>query len=241
MKAMYLDCFSGISGNMFLGALLDAGVPLDYLKTELSKLQVGGYKLEVERVSKRGIASCHVDVAMRRWFQPKRNLSQIVNLIEQSILPMNVKEQSIAVFRRLGAAEAKVHGMELEKVHFHEVGAVDAIVDIVGVMIGLDYLGVERIYASELHVGKGFVKCSHGIMPIPAPATAELLQQVPFYSTDIKGELVTPTGAALVTSLAEDFGPIPRAFRSQSVAYGAGTMNLEIANVLRIYMGSYDD
>jgi len=239
MKAIYLDCFSGISGNMFLGALLDAGVPQEYLNNELNKLPVGGYKLSVSRVSKLGIASCHVDVKMRRWFQPNRNLGKIIGIINDSELPAKVKEMAIAAFTRLGTAEAKVHGTTLEKVHFHEVGAVDAIVDIVGTMIGLDYLGIETVFASELHVGKGFVKCSHGRMPIPAPATAELLQNVPFYSADVTGELVTPTGAALVTTLAESFGPIPKQFRSQTVAYGAGTMNLPIANVLRMYVGTY--
>lgn len=237
MKAIYLDCFAGISGNMFLGALLDGGVPLEYLTTELNKLPVSGYKVVVDKVSKRGISACHVDVKMRKWFQPSRNLGDITGIIHKSELSSKVKEQAIAVFNRLAVAEAKVHGMSLDKVHFHEVGAVDAIVDIVGTVIGLEYLEIETVYASSLHVGTGFVKCSHGKMPIPAPATAELLTGVPFYSTDVVGELVTPTGAALVTGLAAGFGHMPIQFKSERIAYGAGTMNLDIANVLRMYIG----
>ncbi len=237
MKAIYLDCFSGISGNMFIGALLDAGLPLAYLEYGLKKLPVANYKLQVERAAKCGVSACHFDVKVRQWFQPSRNLNDIVTIIDDSELSDRVKNGAKKAFSRLAEAEAKVHGSTLDQVHFHEVGAVDAIVDVVGTMLGLEYFGIERVYASSLHVGSGFVKCSHGRMPVPAPATAELLKGVPFYSTEIKGELVTPTGAALATTLAESFGRMPPSFRAETIAYGAGTMDLEIANVLRVYVG----
>ena len=238
MRAIYFDCFSGISGNMVLGAFLDAGMPLEYLQQELNKLAVSGYKLEAKKVSKQGISAYHVDVKMRKWFQPSRNLHDIIKIIQDSTFSDQVKQGAIKIFTRLGEAEAKVHGVGLEKVHFHEVGAVDAIVDIVGAMIGIEYFGIEAVYVSALHVGSGFVKCSHGRMPVPAPATAELLKGVPFYSADITGELVTPTGAAIVTTLGSKFGPMPEDFRADRIAYGAGTMNLDIANVVRIYLGT---
>jgi len=238
MRAIYFDAFSGISGNMVLGAFLDAGMPIDYLKQELSKLPVSGYRLEVKKVSKQGISAYHVDVSFRKWFQPSRNLKKIIKIIDESLFSDKVKQGAKDIFTNLAEAEAKVHGVSLDKVHFHEVGAVDAIVDIVGAMIGLEYLGVDVILASPLHVGSGFVKCSHGRMPVPAPATAELLKGVPFYSTDIVGELVTPTGAAIVSTLCKSFGPMPPDFRTEQIAYGAGTKNLEIANVLRVYIGS---
>lgn len=240
MAAIYLDCFSGISGNMLLGAFLDAGMPVEYLKKELGKLSLSGYKLEVKRVSKQGISAYHVDVATTKWFQPSRNLNDIIKIIEKSDFSVTVKEGAIRVFTRLGEAEAKVHGVGIEKVHFHEVGAVDAIVDITGAMIGMEYFQIDTVYVSPLHVGSGFVKCSHGRMPIPTPATAELLKGVPFYSTGVVGELVTPTGAAIVTTLGSSFGAMPTGFRSEKVAYGAGTMDLDIANVLRLYLGSVE-
>ncbi|HEY3425958.1 MAG TPA: nickel pincer cofactor biosynthesis protein LarC [Negativicutes bacterium] len=237
MKAVYLDCFSGISGNMMLGALLDAGMPLAYLQAELQKMPVGGYRLLSERTIKKGISSYHVDVKITKWFERSRNLYDILDIINESQLTEYVKEGAKRIFTRLAEAEAKVHGVSIEKVHFHEVGAVDSIVDIVGTMIGLDFLGIEKVYVSDLHVGKGFVKCSHGRMPVPAPATAELLKNVPFYTTDVIGELVTPTGAAIATTLAETFGSMPAEFRTENIAYGAGTMDLDIANVLRMYVG----
>lgn len=238
MRAIYLDCFSGISGNMILGAFLDAGMPIEHLEQELSKLAVSGYKLKVSKVSKQGISAYHVDVAVTKWFQPSRKLKDITKIINESTFSEKVKQGAKDIFNRLAAAEAKVHGTDLEKIHFHEVGAVDAIVDIVGAMIGMEYFQIEVVYVSSLHVGSGFVKCSHGRMPIPAPATAELLKGVSFYATAVTGELVTPTGAAIATTLGANFGQMPPDFRAEQVAYGAGTMNLDIANVLRIYLGT---
>lgn len=238
MKAIYLDCFSGISGNMMIGAMLDAGLPFDYLCSELEKLAVKSYKLIDKDVSKRGIRARYFNVEARQWFQPSRNLHDIHKIINESSLTDTVKATAIRIFNHLGAAEAKVHGVPESKIHFHEVGAIDSIIDIVGIAIGLEYLGIQRIYTSALHVGSGYVKCSHGRMPVPAPATAELLKGIPFYSEDIKGELVTPTGAAVVACLAEASGPVPKGFTVQQVAYGAGSRELEIPNVVRLYVGT---
>ena len=236
-RAIYLDCFSGISGNMFLGALLDAGVPLSYLESELAKLDVTGYELVTKEVSKKGIRATYMEVKNKSWFQPSRNLNDIQAILYESSLSDRVKTNAKDTFCRLADAEAKVHGVPVTKIHFHEVGAVDAIVDVVGTMIGLEYLDVQLVIASALHVGSGYVKCSHGRMPVPAPATAELLVGRPFYSTDIVGELVTPTGAALVTTLSESFGPMPKSFQTKKIAYGAGTKECEIPNLLRLYVG----
>lgn len=241
MRAIYFDCFSGISGNMVLGAYLDAGMPVEHLRQELRKLPVSGYKLEVKNVNKQGISAHHVDVKMSAWFQPSRNLRDIVKIIDESTLTDKVKQGALQIFTRLAEAEAKVHGVNMDKVHFHEVGAVDAIVDIVGAMVGLEYFEIDKVYSSALHVGSGFVKCSHGQMPVPAPATAELLRGVPFYSNEVVGELVTPTGAAIVTTLADKFGSKPENFQSSQIAYGAGTKNLANANVLRMYIGTIEE
>ena len=222
---------------MFLGALLDAGVPLPYFKSELAKLNISGYELVAEEVTKKGIRATYMEVKTKTWFQPSRNLNDILTLLSESSLPDRVTMNAKNTFCRLADAEAKVHGVPVAQIHFHEVGAVDAIVDVVGTMIGLEYLGVQTVMSSGLHVGSGFVKCSHGRMPVPAPATAELIAGYPFYSTDIVGELVTPTGAALVTTLAKSFGPMPKSFQAQKVAYGAGKKELDIPNVLRLYIG----
>lgn len=240
MRVIYLDCFSGISGNMMIGALLDAGLPIDYLQAELNKLPIKSYKLIDKAVVKKGIKARYFNVEAWQWFQPSRNLHDINKIIDESGLADTVQTRAKAIFQRLAAAEAKVHGVPETKIHFHEVGAVDSIIDIVGTVIGLEYLGIERIFSSELHVGSGFVKCAHGLMPVPAPATAELLKNIPFYSDKIKGELVTPTGAAVVACLSEAYGPLPKGFRVEQVAYGAGSMDLDIPNVLRLYAGELE-
>lgn len=238
MTIAYLDCFSGISGNMMVGALLDAGMPLEYLAAELKKLSLSSYKLIDKEVAKHGIRARYFNVDVSKWFQPARNFNDIREIIENSLLSEPVKQRSLAVFSRLAAAEAKVHGVSVDKVHFHEVGAIDSIVDIVGTAIGLEYLGIEEIYASALHVGAGYIKCSHGLMPVPAPATAELLTGIPFYAGDIRKELVTPTGAAIVATLAKGFGSPPAYFITRKVCYGAGSRDIDIPNVLRLYLGA---
>jgi len=242
MKTIYLDCFSGISGNMMIGALLDAGLPFEYLQAQISKLPISSYRLMTKQVTKQGISARYFNVELKRsWFQKSRNLYHVREIIHKSSLPESVKNGAIAVFSTLAEAEAKVHGMPIDKVHFHEVGAVDCIIDIVGTFIGLEFLGVKSVHASPLHVGGGFVKCQHGRMPVPAPATAELLKGIPFYTGDIKRELVTPTGAAIVAHLAKSFGPVSQQLKIGRIAYGAGSMDLEIPNVLRIYLGDLEE
>lgn len=250
MKAIYLDCFAGISGNMLLGAFLDGGVPEAHLRQELRKLGMDQeFSLTVSQVKKQGMQALYVDVQLlhdhmdvheHQAHAHHRHLEDILCLIENSQLSARAKEVSAAIFRKLAAAEAKVHGTTVDKVHFHEVGAVDSIVDIVGAAICLDYLNIEKIFISRLNVGSGFVRCAHGIMPVPAPATAELLRGIPFYAMHAQKELVTPTGAAIAAALGENGASgMPEGFVCAQIAYGAGTWDLEIPNVLRVYFGEF--
>jgi uncharacterized protein (TIGR00299 family) protein len=241
VRTLYLDCFSGISGNMLLGALIDLGLPEDYLRGELAKLPVDGYDLIIKKVEKQGIAATYLDVKTGFFGRRHRHLPDINTLIDDSGLPAAVKDEAKKVFLRLAEAEAKVHGTTVDKVHFHEVGAVDTIVDIVGTVLGLHWLGVERVYTSKLRTGSGFVKCSHGRMPIPAPATAELLCGIPWEHGDIAKELVTPTGAVLVASFAAAAAGPPAGFISDAIGYGAGSWDLETPNVLRAILGRLAD
>jgi pyridinium-3,5-bisthiocarboxylic acid mononucleotide nickel chelatase len=339
MKIAYFDCFSGASGDMILGALLDAGLKPDFLRRELSKLRLREFELRIAKTVKSGIAATKFDVVLLpdggtepgadrnprpetagsgrdhdhshanadgrdraeevgrprhhghdhaeghghshdhdHGHEPEpghdhghdhghgwergcdgdavvpagegaasgsaagglshshRGLGDIVRIIDASGLSAAVKEKSKAVFRRLAAAEAKVHGCGVDEIHFHEVGAVDAIVDIVGAVIGLEALGVSEIHASPLHLGSGFVDCAHGRLPVPPPAVTELLAGVPCYSTDVAGELVTPTGAAILSTLAKSFGPFPSMTVGRT-GYGAGFKDLPIPNVLRLTLG----
>lgn len=235
MKIAYLDCFSGISGDMTLGALVDAGLDFKLLQRDLAGLVLDEYELYEEKVVKQGITGTKVHVLSLEG-HVHRHLRDIQDIINRSSLPDEVKEKSIQVFIQLAEAEAKVHGTSVDHVHFHEVGAVDAIVDIVGAAIGFWRLGIEKVYASPVHTGTGFVKAAHGVMPVPAPATLELLRGVPVYAQDIRQELVTPTGAAILTTYCQDFGPMPE-FKVERVGYGAGERNLEIPNMLRITLG----
>lgn len=236
MRTLYLDCFAGVSGNMFLGALIDLGLPEACLREELAKLPVNGYDLIVRRVEKQGISASYVNVKNGNHHH-HRHLPEINKIIDGAPLSQTVKANSKKVFWRLAEAEAKVHGTTVEHIHFHEVGAVDAIIDIVGTVFGLDYLGIEHIYTSKLVTGTGYVKCSHGRMPVPAPATVELLTGIPHETGDIAKELVTPTGAALVAALSQGHGPMPKKFISEAVGYGAGTWDLVIPNVVRAVLG----
>jgi uncharacterized protein (TIGR00299 family) protein len=234
----YFDCFSGISGNMVLGALLDAGLELERLEAELACMPISGYKLKVETVKRRGIQGTHVEVEVSEH-GVERHLHHVEEIITGSGLPDQVKQRGLDIFRRLAQAEAKVHGAPIESIHFHEVGAMDAIVDVMGAAIGLGLLGVEQVYASPVHVGRGTVKCAHGVLPVPAPATLELLQGVPIYGRDVDAELVTPTGAAILTTVAESFGDVPP-MRVRQIGYGAGTRELPIPNLLRLSIGETD-
>lgn len=236
MKIAYFDCFSGISGDMCLGALISAGVDFNILQEELSKLSIQGYSLRCEKVKRNGITAANFFVDMLDVEQPERGLLDIKKIIDNSDLPERVKEKSNAVFERLALAEASVHDTTPEQIHFHEVGAVDAIVDVVGTVLGLSLLGVQRVYASPLPMGKGFIKCRHGIIPSPAPATLEILHNVPIYGTGIEGELVTPTGAALISTLAEAFIDMP-ALIINRIGYGAGKRVMAQPNLLRLIVG----
>lgn len=265
-RTLYLDCFAGISGDMFLGGLLDCGLDFELLKSELAKLNVPGYELSLTRVDRSGISAAKFDVHLSETHveaesvphththshphehthshahgevehSHHRALSDIKRLIAASGLSEPVKARATQIFQRLGEAEAKIHNIPLESVHFHEVGALDSIVDIVGVCIGLEAMQIERVMASPLHVGSGTFKCAHGTYPVPGPAATELLQGVPIYAKDIQGELVTPTGAALVAVLAESYGPLPL-LKIERTGYGAGTREyLKFPNVLRVVIG----
>jgi len=236
MKIAYFDCFSGISGDMTLGALVDAGCNLAEMEAHLRRLPVSGWKISSEKVVRRGFRATQVKVESSDP-QRRRSLSDILQLIERAGLPLPIAERAARIFRRLGEAEALVHGMPIEKVHFHEVGAVDAIVDIVGAATGFEQLGVEEFFCSALNVGGGRVDTQHGNLPVPAPATAELLRGAPTYSNGIQRELVTPTGAAIVATMASQFGPQP-AMTVAAIGLGAGSAELaEQPNVLRLFIG----
>ena len=236
MKLVYFDCFSGISGDMTLGALVDAGVSLDHLREQLRGLEVPGWEISSEKVWKNGMSSTYVKVKTEDQSK-HRSLSAILDILQKSKLSPQVRDQAAAIFRKLGEAEASVHDVPIEKIHFHEVGAVDAIVDIVGACIGFESLGIEQFACSPLNVGGGTAKMAHGVLPVPAPATAKLLQGKPTYSNGVQKELVTPTGAAIVAALCTSFGPQPPMSVS-AIGYGAGTADLEgQPNVVRIMIG----
>ena len=236
MKYAYFDCFSGISGDMTLGALLEAGVTVEQLRGELQGLSVPGWELTAEKVWKNGMAATYVRVKTEDQSK-HRSLGAILEILQKSQLAPQVRERAAAVVTQLGEAEARVHDVPLEKIHFHEVGAVDAIVDIVGACIGFHSLGIEKFACSALNVGGGTAKMAHGILPVPAPATATLLQGKPTYSNGVQKELVTPTGAAIVATLCDSFGPQPP-MSVTAIGYGAGTFDLEgQPNVVRIMIG----
>jgi uncharacterized protein (TIGR00299 family) protein len=236
MNLAYFDCFSGISGDMTLGALIDAGCDVSHLRKELRSLQVSGWELTAERVWKNGMAATYAKVKTEDH-EKHRSLSEILEILNKSQLAPQVRDRAGAIFEKLGEAEARVHDVPLEKIHFHEVGAVDAIVDIVGACIAFNALGVDKFACSPLNVGGGTARMAHGVLPVPAPATANLLQGKPTYSNGVQRELVTPTGAAMVATLCDSFGPQPPMTVS-AIGYGAGTADLEgQPNVLRVMIG----
>src|SRR5215470_4882050 len=235
-KLAYFDCFSGISGDMTLGALVDAGLSLDHLREQLRGLEVPGWEITSERVWKNGMSSTYVKVKTEDQSK-HRSLTAILDILQRSKLSPRVREQASAIFRKLGEAEAAVHDVPIEKIHFHEVGAVDAIVDIVGACIGFEAIGIEQFACSPLNVGGGTAKMAHGALPVPAPATARLLLGKPTYSNGVQKELVTPTGAAIVATLCNSFGPQPP-MSVAAIGYGAGATDLEgQPNVLRLMVG----
>lgn len=238
MRIAHFDCFSGVAGDMVLGALVDAGCPLETLQDIMSRLSLPGVTLTAEKVLRHGLAATHARVVVEPGSQKAhRHLPQIVKIIDDANLSPNAAANAIAVFVRLAEAEALVHGTTVEKVHFHEVGAADAIVDIVCACAGLEALGVEQVTCSPIPTGNGTVTCEHGVMPVPAPATAQLLRGVPIASCDEYRELTTPTGAALMTTLATQFGPLPE-LAIRSIGCGAGSREGETRpNLLRLILG----
>ncbi|MBN1488277.1 MAG: nickel pincer cofactor biosynthesis protein LarC [Phycisphaerae bacterium] len=238
MRIGYFDCFSGASGDMILGACIDAGVALDALRAELGRLHLPGYRLDAEKVSKQGFAATQANVVVEPSVDPPhRHLKQIQTMIADSDLNDSVKQRAVAVFTRLAEAEAAAHGTTIEKVHFHEVGAVDALVDIVGACISVELLGFDEIRCSPIPTGSGTVTCQHGTLPVPAPATANLLKGVPLAACDEPGELTTPTGAAILTTLSAGYGPLP-GMVVEMIGYGAGRHDGQTRpNVLRLLAG----
>lgn len=236
MALCYLDCFSGISGDMLLGALADAGAPADAIRAELDKLSLEGVVMSFTKCSRRGLAATRFEVRAPDEHR-HRHLRQIEEILDRASLAPRVVERSRAVFRRLGEVEAAIHQVPVERVHFHEVGAIDSIVDIVGAAIAFELLGVDHIHCSPLNVGSGTVDCEHGTLPVPAPATAALLAGKPVYARGPAVELTTPTGAAIASTLAESFGPLPP-MRLRAAGYGAGSRDFpEHANLLRVLVG----
>jgi uncharacterized protein (TIGR00299 family) protein len=236
LKTLYFDCFAGASGDMILGAMVAAGVDPRELADQLRALGVSGFEIEFAIVDRSGISATHARVNTQEQ-HAHRHLGDILKIIYESQLNDKVKERAALVFSRLAKAEAQVHNEPVDHVHFHEVGALDAIVDVVGAAICFELLGIERFVSSPLHVGSGTVSMAHGLFPVPPPAVAELLKGVPIYSTEVKGELVTPTGAAIISSVCTEFGPMPP-LRLERSGYGAGTREYEkFPNVLRVMIG----
>jgi len=245
MKVAYFDCFSGISGDMCLGALVDAGVPLREIEKGLKKLKIGGYRLAERKVLRAGIAATKVDVILKSEIRSKksevRRWKDIQSIIKDSALHEKIKKQGLQIFRNLFEAEAKVHGKTINTTHLHELGCVDCLVDIFGTLIGLSYLGIDKICSSPINLGSGSTRTSHGIMPVPAPATAELLKGIPCYSSGPAFEMTTPTGAVLLKTLSSGFGSMPL-FSSTSIGTGAGNMDPEKhPNILRVMIGKNDE
>ncbi|MHB8883111.1 MAG: nickel pincer cofactor biosynthesis protein LarC [Thermodesulfovibrionales bacterium] len=240
MKIAYFDCFSGISGDMCLGALVDAGVPLEELGRRLKKLPLKGYTLSAKKAKRAGIAATKVDVRIDKNATEQRKWKDIEKIIRVSSLPPAIAQQGLTIFRSLFEAEARVHGEPVRSIHLHELGAVDCFIDIFGTLLGLDMLGIEAVYSSPINLGGGRVKTCHGTLPVPAPATAELLSGVPVYADNGTFEMTTPTGAALIKTLARGFGGLPP-FVPDIIGTGAGGKDPEsMPNVLRIMIGAAD-
>ncbi|MEN8262367.1 MAG: nickel pincer cofactor biosynthesis protein LarC [Nitrospirota bacterium] len=256
----YFDCFSGISGDMILGALVDAGVSPEKLEKELSRLRVKGYTLSFKKVRRAGFRATKVNVNLEVRSQSNRPFAEtrlgksevrkkhqfrkwkdVKKIVDASSLSKEIKQKGLHIFRRLFEAEAKVHGSRYDRVHLHELGAVDCIVDIFGALIGLDLLGIDSVYASPVNLGSGNIKTEHGILSVPAPAAIELLKGKPVYSSNISFELTTPTGAVLISSLASDFGPMPN-IQVSNIGIGSGNKNFrEQPNILRVFVGTEKD
>jgi len=236
----YFDCFSGISGDMTLGALIDLGISEKWLNDKLkTSIALTGFDIEVSSEKRKEINGKRVIVHVSDT-KCSNDYASIKGIIQKSLLSCSVKKKSLDIFDRIAVAEAKIHGCLKENVHFHEIGGIDSIVDILGTMLCIEHLGIQKIIASKIPLGKGFVSSMHGIIPVPSPATVEILKDIPVYGTDIDFELVTPTGAAIIACLSESFGKMPK-MKIQDVGYGAGKRNLKsIPNLLRIITGHLD-
>lgn len=238
MKILYFDCCGGISGNMILGALLDLGIPVSKLTKELKKINILGWKLHKENVMRNGINTTRIDFSIH----PKgkthvRHLNEIMKIINKSRLKTNIKEKVCDIFHLIGKTESKIHKQHLNTIHLHELGGEDTILDVAGTLILLDILKIEKIYCSEIPLGQGKIQCMHGLLPLPAPATSLLLKGLPVYGTKIRKEVVTPTGAAIISYLSDSFGPLPK-IKIKKIGYGSG--NYEIKNrlsFLRVFLG----
>jgi len=243
LRTAYFDCYSGISGDMILGALIDLGVQEKNISKALKQIDLKGYKLQVKNVRRNGIIGTQikvVDKLKNNHSHPQRSFSDIKNLIEQSDLSGTVKNNSIKIFEKIAKVEARIHKTTIEKVHFHEIGAVDSIVDIVGSVWGIESLKLDKIYSSALNVGEGFVDCAHGRLPVPAPATLKLLKGIPTYSSGVKKELTTPTGAAIISFYAEKFQSMPPMTILKD-GYGAGDKIVSsLPNLLRVILGEME-
>jgi uncharacterized protein (TIGR00299 family) protein len=235
MVFAYFDCFSGISGDMTLGALLDLGISITHFKDMIVKIEITGYDFKVKRVTRNHISALDVYISVTNP-QPHRSYKDIIKIISESDLTENVQLKSIEIFKRLAKAESRIHHIPYEDVHFHEVGAVDSIIDIIGTVILLDHYKIEEIHSSALPLGNSFVDCAHGKIPIPAPATIELLKNVSVYQTEFDHEMVTPTGAAIITTISNRFGGMPL-MKIKKVGYGAGKIKSEAPGLLRVILG----
>lgn len=236
-RLLYFDCPSGISGDMTVAALLDIGLDHDEFKRQLALLELPGYEIEIGRRDNGGIEGCDFTVVLTGKEHAHRNLTDIEQIVRSSSLQESIQQLSMSIFHHLAEAEAAVHGVPVEEIHFHEVGAIDSIVDIVAAAICIEMLEIDDIQASPIPFGTGYVKCAHGLLPVPVPATVEILKGVPVYQTDIKGELVTPTGAAIVRTLAGHFGNLP-AMEISATGYGAGKKQFDRPNLLRVFLGN---
>jgi uncharacterized protein (TIGR00299 family) protein len=237
VKIAYFDCFSGASGDMILGSMIDAGLSPHLLREELRKLQIPTVRLRMKKVLKGGISATQVIVEGKSEKRHHRNLKEMLKIIDRSSIEAGVKEKSREIFHRIASVEARIHRKPMEEIHFHELGGLDSIVDIVGSVWSLRQMGIDELYVSKINVGTGFVKCEHGILPVPAPATLALMKGKPIYSSGVERELLTPTGAALLTSLGSKFGPMP-VMKVEKIGYGAGRDDLPHPNLLRLMIGT---
>jgi uncharacterized protein (TIGR00299 family) protein len=239
MKIAYFDCFSGASGDMILGALIDAGLSSRLLRKELKKLGLPSVHLKATKVLKGGLTATQVVVEGKGETRSHRTLKEMLRIIDRSSLEPGIKEQSREIFRRIASVEGEIHRRPMEEIHFHEIGGLDSVVDIAGAVWGLRQLGIERIYVSRVNVGTGFVKCEHGTIPVPSPAALSLMRGKPIYSSGVEKELLTPTGAALLSTLGSEFGTLPP-MKVERIGYGAGRSDLPHPNLLRVMIGTLE-